>query len=41
MIWKFGMPAPLNYQFHLNAGIDKTTQVIIDNIRLHDEFLTA
>ena len=27
MIWKFGMPALLNYQFHFIARIDDTTQV--------------
>ena len=37
MIWEFGMPALLNYQFHLIARIDDTTQVTIDNIRVHDE----
>jgi hypothetical protein len=37
LIWKFGMPAFLNYQFHLIARIDNTTQVTIDNIYVHNE----
>ena len=38
MIWKFGMPALLNYQYHLIARIDDTPQVTMDNIPVHDEF---
>jgi hypothetical protein len=38
LTWKFGMPAFLNYQFHLIARIDNTTQVTIDNIRVYDKF---
>jgi hypothetical protein len=38
LTWKFGMPAFLNYQFHLLASIDNTTQVTIDNICVHNEF---
>jgi hypothetical protein len=38
LTWKFGMPAFLNYQFHLIARIDDTTQVTIDNICVHNKF---
>jgi hypothetical protein len=34
IIWKFGMPTFLNYQFHLIAKIYDTTQVTINNIRV-------
>ena len=32
------MPALIDFQFHLIARIDDTTQVIMDHIRVHDEF---
>jgi hypothetical protein len=41
MIWKFGMPALINFQFHMIARIDDTTQVIMDHIRVHDNFENA
>jgi hypothetical protein len=37
-IWKYGMPALINFQFHLIAQIENTTQVILDHIRVHDNF---
>jgi hypothetical protein len=35
------MPAFINFQFHLIARIDDTTQVILDHIRVHDSFENA
>jgi hypothetical protein len=35
------MPALINFQFHLIARIDDTTQVILDHIRIHDNFENA
>ena len=40
-IWRFGLYALTIFQFHLIARIDDTTQVLIDNIRLHDSFCNA
>ncbi|KAI2497781.1 hypothetical protein MHU86_16723 [Fragilaria crotonensis] len=40
-IWKYGMPALMNFQFHMIARIDDTTQVIMDHIRVHDNFENA
>jgi hypothetical protein len=40
-IWKFGMPALINFQFHMIARIDDTTQVIMEHIRVHDNFENA
>jgi hypothetical protein len=40
-IWKFGMPALINFQFHMIARIDDTTQVIMEHIRVHDNFDNA
>jgi hypothetical protein len=41
LIWKYGMPALMNFQFHLIARIDDTTQVIMEHIRTHDNFENA
>lgn len=41
VIWKYGMPAIMNFQFHMIARIDDTTQVTIDHIRVHDNFENA
>jgi hypothetical protein len=41
IIWRYGMPALINFQFHLIARIDDTTQVIMDHIRVHDNFDNA
>ena len=40
-IWRYGLYALTNFQFHLIARIDDTTQVLIDNIRVHDSFCNA
>jgi hypothetical protein len=40
-IWKLGMPALINFQFHMIARIDDTTQVVMDHIRVHDNFENA
>lgn len=40
-IWKFGMPALINFQFHMIARIDDTTQVVLDHICVHDNFENA
>ena len=40
-IWKLGMPVLTNFQFHMIARIDDTTQVIMDHIRVHDHFENA
>ena len=36
----FGLPALLNFQFHMIARIDDTTQVLLANLRAHDSFPT-
>jgi hypothetical protein len=41
IIWKYGMPALINFQFHLIARIDDTTQVIMDHIQVHHNFDNA
>ncbi len=40
-IWKVGMPALINFQFHIIARIDNTTQVIMDHICVHNHFENA
>jgi len=40
-IWKYGMPALINLQFHLIARIDDMTQVVLEHIRVHDNFPNA
>jgi len=37
-IWRYGMAALINYQFHMIARIDDTTQVVLAHIRVHDFF---
>jgi len=41
MIWRFGLYALTNFQFHLLARIDDTTQVLLENLRVHDSFCNA
>jgi len=41
VIWRFGMPALINLQFHMIARIDDTTQIILNHIRLHDHYKEA
>ena len=40
-VWKYGMPAHINFQFHMIARIDNMTQVIMDQIWVHDNFDNA
>ena len=35
---KYDIPALMNYQFHLIARIDDTTQFQIENLQKHDYF---
>jgi hypothetical protein len=35
------MPALINFQFHLIARIDNTTQLILDHIQVHDSLDNA
>mmetsp|Transcript_26866 Transcript_26866/g.38107 ORF Transcript_26866/g.38107 Transcript_26866/m.38107 type:complete len:262 (+) Transcript_26866:298-1083(+) len=37
-VYKFGIAALLNFQFHMIARIDDTTQVVLDHIRVNDSF---
>jgi hypothetical protein len=37
-IWRYGMSAMINFQFHVIGRIDDTTQVLVDHIRVHDSF---
>jgi Transcriptional activator of glycolytic enzymes len=41
LLWKCGLYALTIFQFHLIARIDDTTQVLIENIRVHDSFCNA
>ena len=41
LVWKYGIPALMDFQFHLIERIDDTTQVILDHIRTHDKFENA
>ncbi len=41
IIWRHGLYALTNFQFHLLARIDDTTQVLVENIRIHDSFCNA
>ena len=40
IVLRFGLPALLNFQFHLIARIDDTTQVLLSNLRAHDFYGT-
>ena len=40
-IWRYGLYSLTNFQFHMIARIDDTTQVLIDNIQVHDSFPNA
>ena len=37
-MWRYGMSAMINFQFHVIGRIDDTTQLLIDHIRVHDSF---
>ncbi len=41
IIWRYGLYALTNFQFHLLARFDDTTQVLVENIRVHDYFCNA
>jgi hypothetical protein len=41
LLWRFGIPALINYQFHMMARIDDVTQVVLRHIRVHDHFSDA
>ena len=38
MLWRYGMSALINFQFHVIGRIDDTTQVLIDHLCVHDSF---
>ena len=41
LVWRFGLYALTNFQFHLIARIDDCTQVLTENILVHDSFCNA
>jgi hypothetical protein len=41
LVWRYGLYALTNFQFHLIARIDDTTQVLTENIRVHESFPNA
>jgi hypothetical protein len=41
LIWRYGLYALTNFQFHLLARIDDTTQVLVENLKIHDSFCNA
>jgi hypothetical protein len=38
IIWKYGIPAMMNFQFHMISRIDDATQVKMENLAPHDRF---
>ncbi len=40
-MWCYGLYALTYFQFHLIARINDTTQVLVDNVRVHDNFCNA
>lgn len=38
LIQKYGVPALMNFQFHMIARIDDSTQVVLENLCVHDSF---
>ena len=38
IIWKYGIPAMMNFQFHLISRIDCATQAQIANLKPHNHF---
>jgi hypothetical protein len=38
VLWKLGIPALLNFMYHLIARIDDSTQVMMEHLRAHDNF---
>ena len=41
LIWRYGLYSLTNFQFHLIGQIDDTTQVLIENIQIHNSFPNA
>ena len=41
MLWRYGMSALINFQFHVIGRIDDTMQVLIDHLCVHDLFLNC
>ena len=37
-LWRCGLYALTNFQFHMLARIDDTTQVLLDKIQIHNNF---
>jgi hypothetical protein len=40
-VWRHGITCLINFQFHLIARIDDTTQLLMDHLRVHDSFSYA
>jgi hypothetical protein len=38
MLWRYGMSAMINFQFHVIGRIDDTTPVLDDHLRVHNSF---
>jgi hypothetical protein len=41
LIGQYGLYALTSFQFHIIAQIDDTTQVFVENIRVHNSFCNA
>jgi hypothetical protein len=41
IVWRHGITCLINFQFHLIARIDDTTQLLMDHLRVHDSFSFA
>jgi hypothetical protein len=41
LIWHYGLYALMNIHFHHFAPIDDTTQVLVENLKIHDSFCNA
>ncbi len=42
VFWKrYGISARVNFQFHLIARVDDSTQLVLEHIRVHDTFSNA
>jgi hypothetical protein len=37
-LWNFGIPALVNFQFGMIIRIDDTTQLVLENLQMHDNF---
>ena len=38
LIWKYGLPAQLNFQFHMIARLDDTMHSLEENMKSHPQF---